>query len=164
MIEIWAEIPGYEGLYQVSSLGRVYSVRSEKCLRPAKKDNGYLFVGLNVHGKVKQPLIHRLVAAAFIPNPEDKPQVNHKDGDLTNNTEANLEWVTGSENQLHSRRVLGNWTGPPPKPVVCLETGEVFPSSHAAARALSVSQGSISNVCRGRQRTANNLHFKFLEV
>lgn len=163
MNEVWRDIAGWEGLYQVSSEGRVYSTRSGRCLKPATKDNGYQFFGLYRRQNATRAYVHRLVAAAFLPNPCGKSEVNHKDGDKTNNALNNLEWVTPSENQRHSRRVLGNWTGPPKKPVLCTDTGVVYQSAHDAARALGVSQGSISNVCNGKQKKAGRYHFKFYE-
>jgi hypothetical protein len=161
--EIWRDIPGYEGLYKVSSLGRVYSTRTKRYLKPANNGHGYMFVGLHLANEIKKPYVHRLVAKAFVPNPFKKTEVNHIDGNKTNNAANNLEWLTPSENQLHSRRTLGNWTGPPRKAVICVETGTEFPSSHAAARALGINQPSISGVCLGRRKTAGNLHFKFKE-
>ena len=103
MIE-WRPIEGYEGLYEVSNLGQVRSFYTgeAKVLKPSIDKDGYLKAGLSKDGKMYLKSIHRLVASAFIPNIGDKPQVNHIDGDKTNNTVDNLEWVTSKENIQHA--------------------------------------------------------------
>lgn len=113
MQEIWKDIKNYEGYYQVSNLGNVKSLSRKignkyyKSKMLKKSDNrGYLQVQLWKHSNMKWSLIHRLVAEAFIPNPEHKLQVNHIDGNKSNNEVSNLEWVSRSENQLHSYHVL----------------------------------------------------------
>jgi hypothetical protein len=117
--EIWINIKDYEGLYQISNFGRVKSLerikkpgkgfyfRKERVLRETKDKDGYLYVVLLKESYRYTVKIHRLVAKAFIPNPEDKKQVNHKNGIKTDNNVDNLEWVTQSENITHSFRVLG---------------------------------------------------------
>lgn len=117
MEEIWKDIVGYEGKYQISNLGNVKSIYYKK--KTNKKDphilvgnkykgrNPYRYVNLSKYGKIKSVKIHRLVAEYFIPNPENKPYVNHKDGDKGNNRVDNLEWVTPLENNLHAYYVLG---------------------------------------------------------
>lgn len=112
-MEIWKNIASYEGKYQVSNLGRVKSLPrivvqtnkktypiKERILTLSKETNGYIGVTLNDNGK-KRFLVHRLVAQAFLCNPLNLPQVNHKDLDKTNNKADNLEWMTKSENQIH---------------------------------------------------------------
>lgn len=102
--EQWADIAGYEGLYQVSTFGRVKSfARGKKILKVALRRNGYLIANLLKNGQRKQPLIHRLVAKAFIPNPQNKPEVNHIYSRFSNHVDC-LEWATSSENQLHAVR------------------------------------------------------------
>ena len=96
--EIWRDIRGYEGLYQVSNLGRVKSLRSNNILKGGSYPNGYLFVGLCKHNKVKTCMRHRLVAQAFIPNLLNKPEVDHINTDKNDNTVENLRWVTHYEN------------------------------------------------------------------
>lgn len=113
-MEVWKDIVGYEGLYQVSNLGRVKSLKRNKANNYGKvpervlkqqinkKSGGYSQASLCKEGKYKVFFIHRLVARAFIHNPDNKPVVNHKDGNKHNNCVGNLEWCTQKENVLHS--------------------------------------------------------------
>lgn len=101
--EIWCDVEGYDGDYQISNFGRVKSFKQGKCiiLKPGYK-SGYLWFSLSKNNKRTFNAAHRLVAKAFIPNPDNKPQVNHLDGHPLNNHVSNLEWATGAENQQHA--------------------------------------------------------------
>lgn len=102
-LEVWKKIKGAEFDYLVSNKGRVKSIKfgKEKIITPSKVGAGYLALNICVEGKIKRKYIHRLVAEAFIPNPEKKPQVNHIDEVKTNNEVSNLEWLTSKENINH---------------------------------------------------------------
>lgn len=101
MNEEWLPVPGWEGLYDVSSFGNVRTRMSSIILRRQDHYHGYLFVHLWNKSARKKYFIHRLVALAFLPNPENKPFVNHKDGVKSNCVLSNLEWATVSENTQH---------------------------------------------------------------
>ena len=98
MIEEWKAVPGYEGLYEVSNKGNVRNVRRNKLLRLSKTKYGYIQVYLYKNGIKTGLTVHRLVAEAFLPNPNNLPQVNHKDEDKTNNNVDNLEWCDAKYN------------------------------------------------------------------
>ena len=118
-VEVWKDIEGYEGLYEVSSHGRVRSLDRVQVGRGHTKprlfkgiilstfltEAGYLAIGFMVHRKHKYMLVHRLVAEAFIPNPDNLPQINHKDEDKTNNHVENLEWCTNQYNMVYGTRL-----------------------------------------------------------
>ncbi len=110
-MERWKPVPGYEGFYEVSDRGDVRSLKrattSGKVLKLSKTKHGYLKVTLSKNGEHKTAAVHRLVALAFLENPDNKQEVNHKNGIRTDNSLENLEWVTNSENQLHAYRELG---------------------------------------------------------
>ena len=117
MEEIWKDIEDYEGYYQISNLGRIKSlertIEHAKCgikkvkerIMKNKKLFGYERIGLCMDGVIKYYFIHRLVASAFIPNADNKPEVNHINGIKNDNRVENLEWVTISENRLHAYRI-----------------------------------------------------------
>lgn len=126
--EIWRDIDGFENLYQISNMGRVLSLERSSVFKLGKHKKetevkvpskilvqssvrGYLALGLCKYGKYKQFKIHRLVAQAFIPNIENKPGVNHKNGIKTDNRVENLEWVTDYENKKHAKKNGLNFTG-----------------------------------------------------
>jgi len=99
--EIWKDVKGYEGLYKVSNLGHIKNSKG-KLLKPTLRSNGYLVKNLNKDGVKTQYKMHRIVCGAFIENPENKPDVNHIDGNKQNNKLTNLEWCNRSENMIHA--------------------------------------------------------------
>lgn len=100
--ELWQPVKGFEDYYEISTQGRLKSLRSGKILKPRKQNQGYFSYVLSVKQKYTYRLAHVLVAEAFIPNPENKRTVNHKDSDKHNNRVDNLEWMTHSENHQHA--------------------------------------------------------------
>lgn len=164
-MEIWKDIKGFES-YQVSNLGNVKSLgndktRKEKILKPNKLKNNYLQVVLCKEGKRKYHLIHRLVAEAFIPNPQNLVQINHRDEDKTNNTISNLEWCTAKYNNnygTHNQRSALSRS----KPVICLETGKIYSSLSEVYKQLGFTQGNISQCCNGKLKTAYGFHWQYV--
>jgi len=115
MKEEWRDVVGYEGHYQVSNLGNIRSCdrvvpnrwgngqpRKGKLMKPGSSPNGYRIIVLQKKGIVKYQTVHRTVMLAFTPNPENKSQINHKDGNKENNSVENIEWATEAENKKHA--------------------------------------------------------------
>lgn len=173
MEEIWKDIPGYERLYQASNLGQIrsldrtveyvkhYSGRDVKAVHNFKGrvlkqsfTSGYLGVLLSVDGNKTSELVHRLVASTFVDNPDNKPQVDHRDGDRTNNHVDNLLWVTSKEN--HANTISkGQHTcqqESKTKQVIDVDTGEIFNSMMSAERKYKIPVGRISSAIRSNQR------------
>lgn len=178
MEEIWKPIEGYEGIYSVSNLGNIKGVvrpgSSGALLKPVKNHFGYLTVHLYSHPKNRGFLIHRLVAKAFIPNPENKKTVNHIDGNKENNMVENLEWATYSENHKHAyrmglkkvsdkQRAAASITGTrtcalnrPKRPVNMTRADgskKYFESAHEAARFVKGDPSPIIRCCKGKKKT-----------
>lgn len=157
------DIAGYEGLYKVTSEGDVYSVKRKKNLKPQKDKDGYYCVNLyDGSGKQKRFFIHRLVALAFIPNPEGKPTVNHLNECKTDNRLENLTWATMKEQNHHGSR-MERAAASKRKPVRCVETGEVFESASAAAASVGAIRNCITYVCNGHAHTHRGYHWEYVE-
>jgi len=167
-IEVWKDVVGYEGQYQVSDQGRVRSItfkgkaRKEPLLiQPNIINQGYYRVGLFTPEKGhKNFLVHRLVATAFIPNPRNLPCVNHKDECKTNCKASNLEWCDKDYNNKY-----GNRTTKTERAVVMIPNeGEavVFKSINEASRATGTPAPHIVNVCKGVRKTAHNAQWRYL--
>lgn len=184
MIEEWRDIDGYEGVLQISSFGRVRSVDHYVYIIPkngrapfmrfhkgriraqTKSKKGYLYVTLHKgRGSSKRKTIHRLVANAFIPNPENKPQVNHIDENKTNNKVDNLEWATRLENMRHGT-VRERLKKIQSVPVIQMSLNgdiiKVWTSISSAASSIGVSRQDICATCRGRFKTAGGYCWKYL--
>lgn len=159
MNEEWRDIEEYEGLYQVSNLGRVKSLKfgKEKILKFGKHKKGYLLVCLCKDGKQKMFQVHRLVAIAFIPNPNNYQEVNHKDENKENNCVENLEWCTREYNVNYGTRTE-KCVEKSSKEIIQLDLQgkEVarFPSVQEVQRQFGFSQGNISSCCNGKLKTA----------
>lgn len=167
-MEIWKDIPNTNGQYKVSDTGKVMTAKTGRILTPAIDERGYERVCLFKVDRNRRFKVHRLVASAFIPNPDGKKQVNHKDGDKRNNCVSNLEWATNEENMSHSR-ANGLHDGHKrfcesrKKSVVAthLASGEriVFDSILAAKKALKTCH--IQEVLRGDRYEAKGYTFEY---
>lgn len=183
--EKWKYVSGYDNLYQVSSLGRVKSCRTGIILKPFD-NKGYWRVGLSLNSKQTKFLVHRLVAKEFIPNPENKPQINHKDLNKRNNHFSNLEWVNNQDNVTHaidnkdgrleylqdkmstigskcnhigveaSKKPVSNYD-----PKTFEQLGE-YESAREAARITGSNYKGIPEACTGRIKTHNGFAWKFV--
>ena len=170
----WKNIEGFKS-YQISDTGLVKSLpkRGNKSnfliLKESDNGKGYKKVGLNEDGKFKQFYIHRLVAKAFIPNPENKKTVNHKNGIKHDNRVENLEWNTYSENNFHSVNVLKR-KSTKNNPKVCKPAAkldddgnvlEIYPSTREADRANGIN--GVFRVCKGKRLTCGGYKWKYYQ-
>ena len=191
MEEIWKDIEGYEGKYEVSNFGRVKSLprthdisrekngsftyhRKEKVLTPRIDKYGYLHVNLyDNEQRMKRHSVHRLVAGAFIPNPDRLPTVNHKDEDKQNNRVDNLEWMSVSANNQYGthgygqRALMAAENARKRKAVVQLDMDgrEVnrFVSLNEASRVTGISLGSIGKCVKGKHQSAGGYRWRYIE-
>lgn len=179
--EIWKDIPDYEGLYMVSNLGRVKSLKRntahERIMCLKKDKGGYLYVGLSKNGIVNYKKVHRLVAQAFIPNLENKYSVNHIDGNKQNNRLDNLEWATAKEQAFHALSI-GLWkrskktndkikssTKPRYKQVIQKDDDgniiKIWDSISNASREIGVPVPHIVRVCKGIRKHARGFIWEY---
>ncbi len=172
MQEIWKDISNTNNNYQVSNLGRIrskynkYSHKIEEnynILKPYKTKKGYLLVDIKDLNKTKQ--IHRLVAQSFIPNPENKPQVNHIDGNKQNNNVSNLEWCTNKENIIHAIQ-NGMWEtklNKIRKPIIQYDLKgnyiKKWSSIFLAKKTLKIEH--ITEVCKGKRKSAGGYIWRY---
>ena len=180
--EEWRPVVGYEGLYEVSNLGRVRSIGRKreitqtcktsvfypgKIIKSYTTKDGYARLCLCKDAKESQILVHRIVAAAFIPNPENYPIVNHKDENKQNNAANNLEWCTGKYNAnygtINIRRGQGISKALSRRCLVIHPDGtqQEFPNTRIAAEKTGIPQSCISRACNGTRKTAGKLKWKY---
>ena len=154
---VFGSIPNF-GNYYISTDGVVKNIETGRILHQYEDKNGYMRVTLTKNRKQKRFGVHRLVAEAFIPNTEGKPQVNHIDGNKKNNSVDNLEWATGKQNQQHRRNILKSGL----VKVKCVETGVVYESIKEASQKNKTYIPNIVRACKNGS-TANNLHWEYVK-
>ena len=166
--EIWKDVP-FDSNYKVSNYGRIFSKRTNKILKGELTEKGYIRVALTEH---KRYLVHCIVARTFIPNPENKPQVNHIDGNKQNNYVDNLEWCTQSENMRHALKT-GLKIMPKGKDVYNARLVYQYDKNNnlikrwecmsTASQKLKISQRDIVRVCKGKRKTCGGYIWKYEE-
>lgn len=172
MKEVWKDIKGYEGLYQVSNLGRVKSQKridligrskSSRILKAHPNGGKYLDVTLfNQKGR-NYFLVHRLVAQAFIPNPENKPQINHIDENRTNNCVSNLEWCTAKYNLNYGNRRKSAIESMK-KPIISISPDGIIKQEVSAtdfSKRTGIDVRNVNAVLKGRRNHTHGYHFKY---
>lgn len=188
-MEIWKDVVGYEGLYQVSNQGRVKSLDRNikykdgrvyytkgKILKTHLQNGGYLIAHLHKNGKTRGCTVHRLVATAFIENPEEKAEIDHINTIRTDNRVENLRWVTRSENFLNpltrvrnSETRKGREKESLKRKVICLNTKEIFKDMFTAAKKYNLNSSNLTSCCQGKQisfgkdEKGNPLMWKYLD-
>lgn len=150
---MFKDVVNYEGLYGITSCGKVWSYRSKKFLKPWKNGKGYLMVDLCKDGERKKFLVHRLVCEAYIPNPQGLETVDHIDGDKTHNYVNNLQWMTREDNIRKAQN----------KAVYCVELDKNFESAVEAARQLGLFHQNIYACCKGIRQTTGGYHWEYVE-
>ena len=153
MQEVWKDIKGYEGLYQISNTGKVKGLKRNKVLKLILQRSGYYYVDL----QRKRRLVHRLVAEAFIDNPDNLPEVNHKDEDKVNNDASNLEWCTSKYNANYGTRNKRR-----AKPIQCVETGKIYWGAREAERQLGIKHQNLIVACKTGNKSGG-YHWKYIE-
>lgn len=173
-MEIWKDIKNYEGIYQISNLGNVRRIKfinnivekGKILILKTNNFNKYSQITLCKNGKVKMFYIHRLVAEAFIPNPENKPQVNHIDENKKNNRADNLEWCTIKYNNLYGTR-LEKVSKSKCKPIIQFDLkGNIiskYESTKQASKITGIDSSSITKVCRKKMKTAGNYIWSYIK-
>lgn len=171
-MEIWKQIKGYEGLYEISSCGRVKNKKGT-ILKPSVTRTGYPHLSLCKNGKTKSVSVHRIVAEHFIPNPNNYPVINHKDENRQNNTVENLEWCTYSYNASYGdapiknsksmKKYFARDVNPNRVKVRCIDTGEIFDSIIDASEKYHIDQSSITKVCKKKpkRKTAGGFRWEY---
>lgn len=169
--EIWRNIEGFNGAYKVSNMGRVkslmrrysrngkiFKIKGKGILKNHINKRGYNYVSLSKREKHKKYKVHRLVANAFIPNPGNKPFIDHIDGNKTNNNVNNLRWCTSKENNnnpITKQKIQ--------KRIICKDIGVIFESLVEAEKLLNIRRSSISNVLRGAQKLAGGYNWEYAD-
>lgn len=179
MSEEWRDVVGYEGLYQVSSEGRVKNlerkvphcsggerIQKERILKPVVRGDGYLKVDLCAGGKRKMFAVHRLVCQAFHENLDNKPQVNHLNEDKKDNRACNLEWCTCKENNNHGTRNV-RMAIAKSRPIAQYTLNgkllKVWPSATEAQRQVGFGQGNICQAANGKFKQVYGFIWKYVE-
>lgn len=186
--EIWKQVEGWEGLYEISSMGRLKScariktnklfgsfMKQEKLIDLKVNNHGYIHFPLTYQDRVWRTNLHRIVALNFIPNPENKDTVNHKNGIKTDNRVENLEWATISENTKHGYQVLGrispgkgkklkcsSFNEHKGKKVSCDNFGMTFGSMKEAGEAFGIPQYTIALNLRQGKQIIDGLYFRYI--
>lgn len=165
-MEIWKSINNFSD-YEISNKGRVKSYKQSKTgiIRKLTPNNnsGYLMVILRKGNKPYNLYVHRLVAEAFIPNPNHLVTVNHIDGNILNNDVSNLEWLSNQDNIVQSHQVNNyKYRNSSKRKVRCIETGMIYPSVSEAARQIGGSDVGIGRVCRGERNTYYGYHWEYM--
>ena len=161
-VETFVKVVGFDN-YEVSNLGKIRNIKSRRVLKPQLRRDGYLMHGLWKNNKKKHLLLHRIVATAFIDNPEEKPQVNHIDENKLNNNLSNLEWCTARENIVHGTRTKRSAEKCSQK-VIQLDLNDnvlnVFKSMVQAGRETGIPTGNISRCCNGKLKSAGGYKWR----